>query len=404
MRRPDPADAARADRRRARGRRRGDNVRELLDDLMGRFPARTQLIEDDEIAPFVNVYVEGEDVRTLDGLETPVRRRLDGDPAAGDGRRLLDHGPRALASSGPTNARSTASCARASIRAAPTGCSSSSPRSGRSRASWSSTSAPATRAMRSGSSRARPEGDRARPGARHVELARAPWPKPVSRRWTSSRPGSRRCPRRRERRLDLVPRRARPRRRSSAGFAECARVLRPGGRMVAYVTLRDRSRSSRARRAELFEALAHRREIDGDRQSRRRRRPPGSRSLEDRARRRVARADDRGRRVGSGRELLRFSRLRRRSVELVEPVRRHASRRVRGRTLLGRLPAARQALPDRLRLAAPCVAARPLAARPRRRHTARRAAAPLAGRRAASTRSSRARTRPARSRTASPRR
>jgi len=39
----------------------GDTVRELLEDLMGRFPAlRTQL-------------VEGEDVRTLDGLETDVR-------------------------------------------------------------------------------------------------------------------------------------------------------------------------------------------------------------------------------------------------------------------------------------------------------------------------------------------
>ena len=52
----------------------GDNVRELLDDLMGRFPAlRRQLLEEDELAPFVNVYVEGEDVRTKDGLETPVR-------------------------------------------------------------------------------------------------------------------------------------------------------------------------------------------------------------------------------------------------------------------------------------------------------------------------------------------
>jgi molybdopterin converting factor small subunit len=51
----------------------GDSVRELLDDLTDRFPAlRGQLWEDDEIAPFVNVYVEGEDVRTLDGLETPV--------------------------------------------------------------------------------------------------------------------------------------------------------------------------------------------------------------------------------------------------------------------------------------------------------------------------------------------
>jgi molybdopterin converting factor small subunit len=51
----------------------GATVRELLDDLMSRFPGlRTQLVEDDDIAPFVNVYVEGEDVRTLDGLETPV--------------------------------------------------------------------------------------------------------------------------------------------------------------------------------------------------------------------------------------------------------------------------------------------------------------------------------------------
>ena len=52
----------------------GANVRELLDDLMSRFPAlRAQLVRDDEIAPFVNVYVEGEDVRTLDGLDTPVQ-------------------------------------------------------------------------------------------------------------------------------------------------------------------------------------------------------------------------------------------------------------------------------------------------------------------------------------------
>ena len=52
----------------------GDTVRDLLEDLIGRFPAlRTQIVEDGDLAPFVNVYVEGEDVRTLDGLETPVR-------------------------------------------------------------------------------------------------------------------------------------------------------------------------------------------------------------------------------------------------------------------------------------------------------------------------------------------
>jgi sulfur-carrier protein len=51
----------------------GRTVRELLDDLMGRFPAlRGHLLEDEELAPFVNVYVEGEDVRTKNGLETTV--------------------------------------------------------------------------------------------------------------------------------------------------------------------------------------------------------------------------------------------------------------------------------------------------------------------------------------------
>jgi len=52
----------------------GDNVRELLDDLTSRFPGlRRQLVDEDDIAPFVNVYVEGEDVRTLDGLDTAVQ-------------------------------------------------------------------------------------------------------------------------------------------------------------------------------------------------------------------------------------------------------------------------------------------------------------------------------------------
>jgi sulfur-carrier protein len=51
----------------------GGTVRELLDDLMGRFPAlRGQLLAEDDLAPFVNVYVEGEDVRTKNGLETAV--------------------------------------------------------------------------------------------------------------------------------------------------------------------------------------------------------------------------------------------------------------------------------------------------------------------------------------------
>ena len=52
----------------------GETVRDLLEDLMSRFPAlRHQLVEDDDLAPFVNVYVEGEDVRMREGLDTEVR-------------------------------------------------------------------------------------------------------------------------------------------------------------------------------------------------------------------------------------------------------------------------------------------------------------------------------------------
>ena len=52
----------------------GETVRELLDDLMSRFPAlKPQLVENEDLAPFVNVYVEGEDVRTREGLDTEVR-------------------------------------------------------------------------------------------------------------------------------------------------------------------------------------------------------------------------------------------------------------------------------------------------------------------------------------------
>ena len=51
----------------------GDTVREVLEDIAGRFPAlEAQLFEEGDLAPFVNVYVGGEDVRTLDGLETRV--------------------------------------------------------------------------------------------------------------------------------------------------------------------------------------------------------------------------------------------------------------------------------------------------------------------------------------------
>jgi sulfur-carrier protein len=52
----------------------GATVRELLEDLVRRIPALgSRVYGDGEIQSFVNVYVDGEDVRTRDGLDTPVR-------------------------------------------------------------------------------------------------------------------------------------------------------------------------------------------------------------------------------------------------------------------------------------------------------------------------------------------
>jgi [CysO sulfur-carrier protein]-thiocarboxylate-dependent cysteine synthase len=51
----------------------GATVRELLDDLAARYPALgAQILDNGDVAAFVNVYLGGEDVRTLDGLDTAV--------------------------------------------------------------------------------------------------------------------------------------------------------------------------------------------------------------------------------------------------------------------------------------------------------------------------------------------
>jgi sulfur-carrier protein len=53
---------------------RAGTLREVLADVAARFPAlAARILANGELAPFVNVYVEGEDVRTLKGLETPVK-------------------------------------------------------------------------------------------------------------------------------------------------------------------------------------------------------------------------------------------------------------------------------------------------------------------------------------------
>jgi len=52
----------------------GSTVRELLDDLITRLPELgSRVYAGGAIQPFVNVYVDGEDVRTRNGLDTPVR-------------------------------------------------------------------------------------------------------------------------------------------------------------------------------------------------------------------------------------------------------------------------------------------------------------------------------------------
>jgi molybdopterin converting factor small subunit len=51
----------------------GASVRDALEDLTTRYPALHERIwEDGRVAEFVNVYVDGEDIRTLDGVDTPV--------------------------------------------------------------------------------------------------------------------------------------------------------------------------------------------------------------------------------------------------------------------------------------------------------------------------------------------
>jgi len=69
----------------------GATVRELLENLALSLPALGEKVYDgSEIKPHVNVYVDGEDVRTSGGLDAPVRENatvhLLPAMAGGDGR------------------------------------------------------------------------------------------------------------------------------------------------------------------------------------------------------------------------------------------------------------------------------------------------------------------------------
>jgi len=51
----------------------GGTVRAVLTDVISRFPSPgTRVLEDGTLARFLNVYEGGEDVRTREGLDTPV--------------------------------------------------------------------------------------------------------------------------------------------------------------------------------------------------------------------------------------------------------------------------------------------------------------------------------------------
>jgi sulfur-carrier protein len=53
---------------------RGDTVGDVIDDLVERYPPLApQLLAGGVLASHVNVYLGGEDIRTLDGLDTPVQ-------------------------------------------------------------------------------------------------------------------------------------------------------------------------------------------------------------------------------------------------------------------------------------------------------------------------------------------
>jgi molybdopterin synthase sulfur carrier subunit len=56
----------------------GGSVSECIDYLEGRYPGVKERICDDgnELRRFINIYVNGEDIRFLSGLQTPVK---DGD-------------------------------------------------------------------------------------------------------------------------------------------------------------------------------------------------------------------------------------------------------------------------------------------------------------------------------------
>ncbi len=52
----------------------GETVQAVLNDLVAKYPAlKERIFQDGKVRQFVNLYLEDEDVRYLDGMATPVK-------------------------------------------------------------------------------------------------------------------------------------------------------------------------------------------------------------------------------------------------------------------------------------------------------------------------------------------
>ena len=61
----------------------GTTVREALENLVATYPAlKDRIFDGDELPQFLNVFVDGSDVRLLDGLDTELGDERHGDPAS----------------------------------------------------------------------------------------------------------------------------------------------------------------------------------------------------------------------------------------------------------------------------------------------------------------------------------
>jgi molybdopterin synthase sulfur carrier subunit len=56
----------------------GDTIRQMVDDLLGKYPAlRDELLVDGEISPRIHIFLNGREVRYMDGLDMVIPEGAD---------------------------------------------------------------------------------------------------------------------------------------------------------------------------------------------------------------------------------------------------------------------------------------------------------------------------------------